>query len=135
MEDMCAGLAARGVPAHRIRTEIFGSSAPITPGVIPTGLRRPHPPAGRGGSGPLIAFARSGLTVRWDPAFGSLLELAEACDLPVRWSCRTGVCHTCESGLLGGSVHYRPEPLEAPGEGSVLICCSQPVNSDLTIDL
>jgi hypothetical protein len=23
----------------------------------------------------------------------SLLELAEACDVPVRWSCRAGVCH------------------------------------------
>jgi ferredoxin-NADP reductase/MOSC domain-containing protein YiiM len=135
MADMSAGLAARGVAAHRIRTEVFGSTAPITPGVIPTGSRRPHPPAGGGGSGPSIAFARSGLTVRWDAVFGSLLDLAEACDVPVRWSCRTGVCHTCESGLLGGSVRYGPQPLEAPGEGNVLICCSQPVNSDLVIDL
>jgi ferredoxin-NADP reductase/MOSC domain-containing protein YiiM len=135
MEDMSAGLAARGVAAHRIRTETFGSAAPITPGVIPTGSRRPHLPAGSGGSGPLISFARSGLTVRWDAAFYSLLDLAEACDVPVRWSCRTGVCHTCESGLLGGLVRYKPEPLEAPGEGNVLICCSQPVNSDLVIDL
>ncbi len=28
----------------------------------------------------------------------SLLELAEACDVPVRWSCRAGVCHNCEVG-------------------------------------
>jgi ferredoxin len=53
----------------------------------------------------------------------------------VRWSCRTGVCHTCESGLLGGSVRYDPEPLETPGDGNVLICCSRPVDTGLVIDL
>jgi ferredoxin len=135
MEVMSAGLAARGVAAHRIRTESFGRAAPITPGVTATGSRRPHPPAGSGGSGPLVSFARSGLTVPWDAAFSSLLDLAEACDVPVRWSCRTGVCHTCESGLLSGSIRYEPEPLEAPGESNVLICCSQPVDAGLVIDL
>lgn len=73
--------------------------------------------------------------MRWDAGFDSLLDLAEASDVPVRWSCRTGVCHTCESGLLGGSVRYKPEPLDAPGEGNVLICCSQRVDSDLVIEL
>ena len=57
---------------------------------------------------------------------GSILELAEACDVPVRWSCRTGVCHTCETGLLDGGVDYVLEPLEAPADGNVLICCSRP---------
>ncbi|MGJ6969860.1 2Fe-2S iron-sulfur cluster-binding protein [Streptosporangium sp. G11] len=37
-----------------------------------------------------------------------MLELAEACGIPTRWSCRTGVCHTCESGLLSGAVGYSP---------------------------
>jgi ferredoxin len=135
MENMSAGLAARGVAPHRIRTESFGAAPSITPGVTQTESRRPHPPVGRAGSGPLVSFARSGLGVRWDPAFDSLLALAEACDVPVRWSCRTGVCHTCESGLLAGAVRYSPEPLEAPGESNVLICCSQPVGPDVIIDL
>ena len=60
--------------------------------------RRPAPP----GAGPPVSFARSGLTVPWATDYASLLELAEACDVPVRWSCRTGVCHTCETGLLSG---------------------------------
>jgi ferredoxin len=63
-----------------------------------------------------------------------LLELAEACDVPVRWSCRTGVCHTCMTGLIGGSVIYDPEPLERPAPGSVLVCCAQP-NAGVTLDL
>jgi len=81
-----------------------------------------------------IAFARSSLTVPWDQRYASLLELAEACDVPVRWSCRTGVCHTCETALLSGTVGYTPDPVEEPAGGSVLICCSQP-RGDLVLDL
>ncbi|HEX2571754.1 MAG TPA: dihydroxyacetone kinase subunit DhaK, partial [Polyangia bacterium] len=66
----------------------------------------PHPPAGAPGAGPTVEFARSNLAIPWSSEFGSLLELAEACDVPVRWSCRVGVCHTCESGLLSGDVDY-----------------------------
>ena len=82
----------------------------------------------------MVSFARSNLAVRWDTAFQSLLELAEACDVPVRWACRTGVCHNCESGLIAGAVDYLPEPLEPPGEGNLLICCSRP-RADVVLDL
>jgi ferredoxin len=102
--------------------------------VAPSPSRPPHIPVGPPGAGPLVSFARSGLNVRWGPAFQSLLELAEACDAPVRWSCRTGVCHTCETGLLVGTVSYRPDPIDVPAEGNVLICCCQP-QGDIVIDL
>jgi ferredoxin len=94
----------------------------------------PHQPAGSPGTGPEVAFARSGLTARWDQRYASLLELAEACDVPVRWSCRTGVCHTCESGLVSGEVGYAPDPVDDPADGDVLICCSQP-RGDVALDL
>jgi hypothetical protein len=55
-------------------------------------------------------------------------------DVPVRWSCRTGVCHNCETGLISGSVLYRPDPVEPPADGNLLICCSQP-QSDIALDL
>jgi ferredoxin-NADP reductase/MOSC domain-containing protein YiiM/ferredoxin len=128
------GLAERGVLSARVHTEIFGPRESITPGVAPTPRPRPHAPVGAGGSGPLVSFVRSGLSVCWNPTFQSLLEFAEACDVPVRWSCRTGVCHTCESGLIGGAVSYQPEPLEPPAVGSLLMCCAQP-QGDLEIDL
>ena len=86
------------------------------------------------GSGPSISFSRSNLSVAWDPSFASLLELAEACDVPVRWSCRTGVCHTCETGLVSGEVSYRPDPLEPPEPGTALICCSRPAG-EIVLDL
>ena len=82
----------------------------------------------------MVSFTRSGVNVRWSPAFNSLLELAEACDVPVRWSCRTGVCHNCESGLVEGKVVYRPDSVDPPGQGNVLICCARP-EGDIVIDL
>lgn len=134
MGDLSAGLAALGVTPDRIHTEMFGASPSITPGIAASPRRPPHLPAGLAGSGPLVSFARSGLNVRWEPTFHSLLELAEACDVPVRWSCRSGVCHTCESGLVAGKTSYQPDPIDLPADGNVLICCAQP-ESDIVIDL
>jgi ferredoxin-NADP reductase len=132
MAEMSAALAGLGV--GRVRTEIFGATPGLTPGIAPATARPPHPPAGEPADGPLVEFARSGLTVHWDPGRASLLELAEACDVPVRWSCRTGVCHTCETGLLSGTVGYAPDPVEDPADGSALICCSEP-RGDVVLDL
>ncbi len=134
MNELAVELGNWGVAANRVHTEIFGSNPPKTPGIAAAARRPPHQPAGSAGAGPLVSFARSGLNVRWAPAFESLLELAEACDVPVRWSCRTGVCHTCETGLINGAVDYRPEPVEPPGDGNALICCSRP-QGDIVIDL
>jgi ferredoxin-NADP reductase/MOSC domain-containing protein YiiM len=134
MSDLTAGLAALGVEPARIHTEMFGAAPSLTPGIAAGPVRPPHQPPGPPGSGPVVSFARSGLNVRWEAAFHSLLELAEACDVPVRWSCRTGVCHNCESGLVSGTVGYRPDPVDAPADGNVLICCAQPTD-DVVIDL
>jgi ferredoxin-NADP reductase/MOSC domain-containing protein YiiM/ferredoxin len=124
LTDVTAALAAAGVP--RVHTEVFGSQAPLTPGIAPVPANAPHQPPGPVGDGPEVSFARSDLVVPWADAYGSLLDLAEACDVPVRWSCRTGVCHNCESGLLSGEVGYDPEPVDPPAEGNVLICSSRP---------
>jgi ferredoxin-NADP reductase/MOSC domain-containing protein YiiM/ferredoxin len=135
MHDLTTGLAAAGVQAERIHTEIFAGLDPITPGIADGTRPAPHLPSGTPGTGPLVSFARSGIAAHWAPStYNSLLELAEACDVPVRWSCRTGVCHTCESGLVSGSVAYDPGPLDPPADGNVLICCSQP-RGDVVIDI
>ncbi len=126
MDDVSAGLAALGIDAARIHTEPFGPAPGLTPGIAAAPARAPHAPEGRPGDGPTIEFARSNLSIPWSGDYASLLELAEACDVPVRWSCRTGVCHTCETTLIAGDVGYNPDPVEPPAEGSALICCSQP---------
>ncbi len=134
MSDLTVALAAWGIAANRVHTELFGSGPAMTPGIAEAPRHAPHSPPGPTGEGPVISFARSGLSVRWDSRFHDLLELAEACDVPVRWSCRTGVCHTCETGLIVGAVNYQPDPVEPPADGNVLICCSQP-QDDIVIDL
>ena len=123
--SMREGLRDWGALAGNVHTEIFGALEAITPGMAQVD-HIPHQPQGPTGSGPRVTFVRSGITAAWDPKFASLLELAEACDVPVRWSCRTGVCHTCMTGLIGGTVYYHPEPLEMPAPGNVLLCCSRP---------
>jgi ferredoxin-NADP reductase/MOSC domain-containing protein YiiM len=133
LQNMRDGLRNWGVLAGNVHTEIFGSLEAITPGMAQV-VHTPHQPQGPPGSGPPVSFARSGITAAWDPKFASLLELAEACDVPVRWSCRAGVCHTCMTGLIGGSIIYDPEPLERPAPGNVLVCCSQP-SAGVTLDL
>jgi ferredoxin-NADP reductase/MOSC domain-containing protein YiiM/ferredoxin len=132
--DLVEGLKAWQVDGSRIRTEVFGAFGSFTPGTVSAASQAPHLPAGPEGTGPRITFLRSGVTPPWDTHFRSLLELAEACSVPVRWSCRSGVCHTCESGLIDGRLRYSPEPLDPPSEGTALICCATPV-SDITLDL
>jgi ferredoxin-NADP reductase/MOSC domain-containing protein YiiM len=134
MDEIRAGLAALGIRASRVHSEPFGPAPSVTPGIAATPARTPHPPAGRPGDGATIEFARSNLAIPWSGDYTSLLELAEACDVPVRWSCRTGVCHTCETTLIAGKVGYSPDPVEPPADGSALICCSQP-RDDVVLDL
>jgi ferredoxin-NADP reductase/MOSC domain-containing protein YiiM/ferredoxin len=135
MTEMKQSLAALGVAPQRIHSEIFAGSESLRPGVVRTNARPPHLPENDAVTGPRVSFARSGITAHWRASgYGSILELAEACDVPVRWSCRTGVCHNCESGLVSGEVAYDPDPLDKPADGNLLVCCSRPTG-DIVIDL
>jgi ferredoxin-NADP reductase/ferredoxin len=134
LTDMPVALKALGASDFRIHMEIFGAEPSLTLGIAAASSHRPHPPAENGGTGPNVSFTRSGLTVPWDMRFASLLEFAEACDIPVRWSCRVGVCHTCETGIIDGKVRYAPDPLDLPSPENALICCSTP-ESEIQLDL
>ena len=134
MRTLSAGLTARGVAPEQINTETFGPIAVTASGIVGAGARAPHQPDGPPGNGPAVTFARSGLTVAWEPRYSNLLELAEACDVPVSFGCRTGVCHYCETEMLTGEVAYGVQPLEPPAEGRVLMCCSEP-RTEVTLEL
>ncbi|HEY2819854.1 MAG TPA: MOSC and FAD-binding oxidoreductase domain-containing protein [Candidatus Acidoferrum sp.] len=135
MADMTEALTGIGLASSQIHFEIFNGGKALTPGVVGAAKRAPHLPKDDAETGPLVTFARSGISAHWKASeYQSILEIAEACDVPVRWSCRTGVCHNCESGLVSGEIAYGPEPLDAPAEGNVLICCSQPIR-DVALDL
>ncbi len=134
MADVRIALVDLGADPARVRSEVFGAGPASTPGIAAGVPVPPHLPSGEVGTGPAVTFARSGLTVRWREDFASLLELAEACDVPTRWSCRTGICHSCETGLVAGGISYDPEPIDLPAEGSVLVCCAAP-REDVVVDL
>ena len=134
MADMHEALTSIGVDPDRIHTELFGALPSINPGLTGQTRRPPHAPAGPPGTGPLVTFARSGISVPFAASRRSVLELADACDVPTRWSCRTGVCHTCATPLLSGDVSYSPDPLEPPADGDVLICCARP-GTDIVLDM
>ena len=134
MADMRQALTAIGIEAGRIRTELFGALAAINPGITGQARRAPHQPDGPAGPGPLVTFARSGIAAAFGTGRRSVLELADACDVPSRWSCRSGVCHTCVTPLLAGQIRYAPDPLEPPADGEVLICCAQP-DTDIVLDM
>jgi ferredoxin-NADP reductase len=133
MTEFRAALIGYGLTPARVHVETFGAGPAITPGITePT--RPPHPPQSEPGPGPTVAFARSALAAPWHPSYPSLLDFAEACDVPTRWACRTGVCHSCETALFSGTVDYDPEPLEPPAAGNVLICSARP-REDVVLDL
>lgn len=133
LKEMNFNLISLGMSQDAIHQEVFGPADSIEPGVTKSEVKLPHPPVPPG-TGPIVSFTRSGLAVPWDRRFKSILELAEACDVSVRWSCRTGVCHMCECGILDGRLRYAPEPLDRPAQGNALICCSTP-ESPIELDL
>lgn len=133
MDDVSARLVELGFEPPQIHTEIFGATAAITPGIAAAAVP-PHLPVGPPGPGPLVQFARSGITAPWGPPATSLLEFAEECDVPVQWACRTGVCHNCETAMISGTVDYTLEPLEPPAPGNILLCCARPAEP-IVVDL
>ena len=106
MTDVAQALTALGFDAARIHTELFGALPPMNPGVS----RQDRPPAASAvGTGRNRAAGHLRPQRHLHPVRRRrerVLELADACDVPSRWSCRTGVCHTCVTPLLSGEISY-----------------------------
>jgi ferredoxin len=133
----CTGPAGRASTPLRPRRTICWPRCPAPRSTCSTVRPLPpsaKPPALPPGSGPLVTFTRSGITAPVGDDRRSVLDLADACDVPARWSCRTGVCHTCVTPLLSGDITYAPDPLELPADGQVLICCARPA-TDIVLDM
>ena len=115
MDEISAGLAAFGLDArpdpHRAVRARAGARRPGSP--RRRRGRRTRPPArpatARRSSSPAATSPSRGAS-----DYASLLELAEACDVPVRWSCRTGVCHNCETDAHRRRRRLRARPGRAP---------------------
>ncbi len=109
--DMRAALTAQGVPAEHVASEVFGTVGAYASGIVGAGDRpAPHPPDGRPGTGPTVSFVRSNVTVGRDAPFPSLLDLAEACDVPVGFGCRNTTCHTARAPSSPARSSTPPTP-------------------------
>ena len=79
-----------------------------------------------------VTFNRSGKSILWDSAAGSLLEFAENNDIEVESGCRAGSCGSCQTEVQVGEVEYNQEPDADIVPGHCLLCISTP-KIDLTL--
>lgn len=129
-------LATLGVRDARIFTEVFHPDIGAEPAQTmsasaPAG--EPEPAPADTASAAVVTFARSGVRAPWSSRFDNLLDFAEAQGLQPPFSCRAGICSTCMQSLTSGKVEYVAEPLDEPGPGKLLLCCSRP-SGDVTIE-
>lgn len=111
------GLRERGVFPFDIFKERF---APPVPNI--TSHKASHK----------VVFARSGVTVQWTPAAGTLLDLGEKHQIRMAGGCRAGQCECCAVKVTEGAVSSLAEQTVS-GDGFCLACQSVPV-SDIVID-
>jgi ferredoxin-NADP reductase len=121
-------LRGLGVRKERIAYEFFGPATALEPETA----EAPGPPSARAelpSDAVTVEFRRSGLTAVWDGKSESLLAFAEEQGLSPDFSCRAGICSTCKSRIIEGEVAYFEDPLDEPGPGEVLLCCSKPARA------
>jgi ferredoxin len=126
MEALVPALEDWGVPDARIHFEAFGPASVKRRGAAAATV------AGES-SGITVSFARTGKTLNWQPASGSLLEFAEANGITVDSGCRAGSCGSCQTTIQAGEVAYREAPDFDPEPGSCLLCVCTP-KSNVTLE-
>ena len=117
MQSLVPDLLIWGAPDDAIHYEAFGPAS-VSLEASPDALER--------AKGSQVFFAGSDKPVEWDGAHSTLLELAEACGVPVSSGCRAGNCGACRMRVIDGSI----TPLKRPGspldEQECLACISVP---------
>ena len=71
-------------------------------------------------------------------AHESVLDAIERLGVDHPWSCREGICGTCESGVLAGEVQHLDcvlSPEEKTGSQRMLVCVSRCTGQRLVLDL
>jgi ferredoxin-NADP reductase len=124
MEDLHEGLEKWGVCEDKINYEAFNSASIQKL----TGTE-----ANQTDSSLQVTFAKSKITLPWNPAAGSLLNFAEENGILLESGCRTGNCGSCLTTIERGLVTYLLEPGKRPDARSCLACISVP-KTDLTLD-
>jgi ferredoxin-NADP reductase/MOSC domain-containing protein YiiM/predicted pyridoxine 5'-phosphate oxidase superfamily flavin-nucleotide-binding protein len=134
MRSLYCGLLSLDVSEQRIHYEFFGPASILKDDAKPAGPAKAPSAETELAGGIQVTFARSGVIAAWDPGCESILDLAEQQGLSPDYSCRSGICHTCQCEIVEGEVEYLEEPLDEPDPGCVLICCSRP-KTNLVIEV
>ncbi len=128
------GLRDLNIADKRIHLEAFGPSAVARradEGSEPPTAAHVEEPQGSAE----VTFANSGITADWDPAKGSLLDLAESNGLTPPYACRNGLCGTCAVAVRSGEVSYPTQPTASIPPGKALACVAVPRSSSDRLDL
>ncbi|WP_026549058.1 1,2-phenylacetyl-CoA epoxidase subunit PaaE [Arthrobacter sp. Br18] len=129
-------LAERGVPAEKVRFELFSTGAPTRP----EGQTGKPPRTSDDGENFTISFNLDGLQgkVRSPThARESILNAALRVRPDVPFACAGGVCGTCRAKVVSGTVdmaeNYALEPDEVE-KGYVLTCQARPTSDAVSVD-
>lgn len=125
MEALHSDLTAWGVPSDRLHFEAFGPATVSKAAKAAVEFDQ--------SASYQIKFLRSNKTLHWEPAQGSLLDLAEQHGISVESGCRSGNCGTCLTAIRTGNVDYQVSPSQTPDEGMCLLCTATP-KTDLELD-
>ena len=138
MQSLYQGLKQLNISDQRMHYEFFGPGATLlqdTPGTRIGLVGELENQAAVN-----VHFAKSDRQILWEPAKGTLLDLAEDHGLRPAYSCRSGICGTCATRVIAGDVAYLEPPLAELEAGDALICCSYPdqtkaESDELVLDL
>jgi len=84
-----------------------------------------------------VKLCRSGLELQV-AAEESILDVVEAAGIDIPFSCREGLCRTCECSVLAGEIEHRDYVLsdeERDSQEVMMICCSRAKSDVLELDL
>ena len=137
MAAVRTALTEAGADPERCHEESFVLGAPAAPALVPLpGI--PDAPASPGADAPAgatVRFARSGLEVACPPGT-TVLDAAASAGLVLPSSCAEGLCGTCTTTLVSGSVEMNHQGGIRPrqiAQNMFLPCCSTP-DGDIVVD-
>lgn len=125
MESITDDLRNWGVPDSWVHYEAFGPASvkkTATPAVKKSLTMTPF-------AGISVNFGKTGKKARWDQAYGSILEIAEANGIRIDAGCRAGNCGSCLVAVKSGNVEYVNGAGGDVEKGSCLACVCKPVGS------
>ncbi len=122
-----AAEAAYGPDQDKVRFELFSRA----------GVEIDEAPSPLDGDAYELVLARSGHTLRLKPD-ANILDTALALGIEIENDCRDGICGSCVTTVIAGTVDHRDLVLtkkEQAAMDQMMICCSRPTSERLELDL